>query len=70
MKVFTVTRDGLVPFGRNWPRLIHEGNWSTLAGPFVNVVTSIGLVGLLSTGLLLWARKKLRRRPVRVLATA
>ena len=70
MKVFGVTRDGLVPAGRNWPRLIHEGNWSGLAGPLINVVTSIGLVGLLGTGLVLWARRKLRRKPARVLAAA
>ncbi len=65
MRVFSVTRDGLVPFGRNWPRLIHEGNWSGLVAPMLNVVTSVALVILLSTGLWLWGRRQLRKRQPR-----
>ena len=26
-KIYTVTRDGTVAMPRNWPRLLHEGNW-------------------------------------------
>lgn len=63
MRLFTVTASGLQATPRNWPRLIHEGNWSGYLSVFVNVVTSLGLVILISTGLLLWARRKLRRRP-------
>jgi uncharacterized iron-regulated membrane protein len=65
MRVFSVTRDGLVPFGRNWPRLIHEGNWSGLVAPMLNVITSVALVTLLSTGLWLWVRRQIRRRQPR-----
>ncbi|MBW7949385.1 MAG: PepSY domain-containing protein [Pseudorhodoplanes sp.] len=63
MRLFTVTASGLQVTPRNWPRLIHEGNWHGYLSVFVNVVTSVGLVILISTGLLLWARRKLRRRP-------
>jgi len=61
LRAYTVTGDGMVALPRNWPRLIHEGNWSALiAGP-LNVVTSVVLLGLLTTGLLIWGRRKLRR---------
>ncbi|MFA6265826.1 MAG: PepSY-associated TM helix domain-containing protein [Pseudolabrys sp.] len=62
MRVFAVTRDGLKPFERNWPRLLHEGNWSGFIAPVLNIVTSVALVVLLTTGVWLWARRKLRRR--------
>ncbi|MCZ7642314.1 MAG: PepSY domain-containing protein [Pseudorhodoplanes sp.] len=65
MRLFTVTATGLQPGPRNWPRLIHEGNWSGYLSVFVNVVTSIGLMLLITTGLVLWARRKCRRRPSR-----
>lgn len=65
MRVFTVTRDGLRPAARNWPRLLHEGNWSGHLAPALNVLTSAALVLLLSTDLWMWARRKLRRRPAR-----
>ncbi len=65
MRVFTVTRDGLVPVARNWPRLIHEGNWSGLIAPALNVITALALVILLVTGLWIWARRQFRRRQPR-----
>lgn len=65
MRVFSVTRDGLKPFARNWPRLIHEGNWSGIVAPILNVITSIALVILMVTGLWLWGRRKLRKRQPR-----
>ena len=65
MRVVAVARDGLTPFARNWPRLIHEGNWSGLVAPMLNVITSVALVILLSTGLWLWGRRQLRRRQPR-----
>ncbi len=68
MRVFTVTRNGLVPMARNWPRLIHEGNWGGSLSAFVNIVISAAFVLLLSTGLLLWARRKFRRRSARLAA--
>jgi uncharacterized iron-regulated membrane protein len=41
--------------------LIHEGNWSAMIASSLNIITSLALLGLLSTGLLLWTRRKLRR---------
>lgn len=65
MRLFTVTANGLVPTARNWPRLIHEGNWLGLGSAAINIVTSVAFVILLTTGLLLWARRKLRPRKMR-----
>lgn len=62
MRAFAVTRNGLVAASRNWPRLLHEGNWGGKLSVLFNLVTSIALLTLLSTGLLLWARRKFRRR--------
>ncbi|NVO12898.1 MAG: PepSY domain-containing protein [Rhodoplanes sp.] len=67
--VFAVGRDGLVPTARNWPRLIHEGNWAGAWSALVNVVTSVVLLGLLGTGLWIWARRQIRRRRSRVRVT-
>lgn len=61
LRSYAVTGDELVPLPRNWPRLIHEGNWSAMIASSLNVVTSLALLGLLSTGLLLWTRRQLRR---------
>lgn len=65
MRVFTVTQNGLLPAGRNWPRLIHEGNWSRYAAPGINLVISSAFALLLCTGIWMWARRKLRPRPAR-----
>lgn len=61
LRSYAVTGDELVPLPRNWPRLIHEGNWSARIASSLNIVTSLALIGLLSTGLLLWTRRQLRR---------
>lgn len=61
LRAYAVNGDELVALPRNWPRLIHEGNWSAMVASFLNIVTSLALLGLLSTGLLLWTRRKLRR---------
>lgn len=63
LRNYTFTADGLAPLPRNWPRLLHEGNWSTLISGSLNVLISIVLTGLLGTGVVLWARRKFRRRP-------
>lgn len=70
MRVFTVTTDGLVPAARNWPRLIHEGNWGGNLSALVNVVTSLAFVLLLSTGLVVWGRRTFRRRRPRAATPA
>ncbi|MDD1533077.1 MULTISPECIES: PepSY domain-containing protein [unclassified Bradyrhizobium] len=62
LRAYAVTSSGVAPLPRNWPRLIHEGNWSALIAAPLNVVTSIALLILLSTGLLIWARRTLRKR--------
>jgi hypothetical protein len=63
LRAYTFTADGLAPLPRNWPRLLHEGNWSALVSGTLNVIVSVVLAGLLITGVLLWSRRKLRRRP-------
>lgn len=64
LRAYAVTSSQVTPLPRNWPRLIHEGNWSALIASPLNVVTSIALLTLLSTGLLIWARRTFRtRRP-------
>jgi uncharacterized iron-regulated membrane protein len=68
MRVFTVTREGLAPGPRNWPRLIHEGNWGGTLSALINVVISAAFVLLMSTGLWLWVRRKFRRRSPRLAA--
>lgn len=65
MRVFAVSRIGLVPAARNWPRLIHEGNWSAYTAPAVNILISVALVLLFCTGIWMWARRKLRPRTAR-----
>lgn len=66
MRVFSVTRDDLTPTPRNWPRLLHEGNWRGTPSALINVLISAAFVLLMSTGLLIWLRRKLRRRRPRL----
>ncbi|MFO1109869.1 MAG: PepSY domain-containing protein [Bradyrhizobium sp.] len=65
LRAYAVTPDGTSALPRNWPRLIHEGNWSATIGAALNVVTSAVLITLLTTGLLIWAQRQLRRRRTR-----
>jgi uncharacterized iron-regulated membrane protein len=59
---FAVTARGLTPTSRNWPRLIHEGNWGGHLSALLNLLTSLALVGLMGTGLTLWVRRKILRK--------
>lgn len=59
---FVVTKDGLQTPPRNWPRSLHEGNWSPVLAPALNIIVSVVFVGLWLTGLIIWARRKLRMR--------
>lgn len=61
LRAYAINSDGIVALPRNWPRLIHEGNWAAMIASPLNVVTSVVLLGLLSTGVLLWARRRFRR---------
>lgn len=60
LRAYTVTADGLSALPRNWPRLLHEGNWS-LIGSAANVLISIVLLTLLGTGFVIWLQRRLRR---------
>jgi uncharacterized iron-regulated membrane protein len=60
-----ITRTGAEIQLRNWPRAVHEGNWSVL-GAWLNILVSVVFLGLWGTGLYIWARRKLRRRQPRV----
>lgn len=60
-KVYRVSREGTQPTPRNWPRLWHEGNFAGAWSALLNVVTSFALIGLLVTGLAMWAQSRLRR---------
>ena len=59
--VYTVTRENVTPLPSNWPRLIHEGTFGGPTGSIINVITSFALIGLMVTGLLIWAKRKLRK---------
>lgn len=65
LRSYAVTADGVTPLPRNWPRLLHEGNWLAFVSGPLNVVVSVALLGLLGTGLFMWSSRKLRRRPQR-----
>ncbi|WP_027551663.1 PepSY-associated TM helix domain-containing protein [Bradyrhizobium sp. Cp5.3] len=61
LRAYAIGPAGVTALPRNWPRLIHEGNWSAMIASPLNVVISIALLTLLSTGLVIWARRKLRK---------
>lgn len=52
---------GLVPLPRNWPRLLHEGNFAPIWPGLLNALTALALLSLLGTGLFIWARRQIRR---------
>lgn len=60
--VYTVTRAGLRETARNWPRLVHEGNFAGIWSGLMNVAISLALIALLGTGVAIWLRRKLRPR--------
>lgn len=61
-RTYAVTRDGTTQTPRNWPRLWHEGNFAGGWSALMNIVTSFALIGLLVTGVTMWAQATLRRR--------
>ncbi|WP_296576897.1 PepSY domain-containing protein [Phreatobacter sp.] len=61
-RVFAVTREGLVPGPRNWVRLLHEGNFAGMWSALMNVVISTAFVALMATDLVIWARRRFRKR--------
>ncbi len=69
-RVYSVTRDGAVPMPRNLPRLLHEGNFAGAWSALMNVALSMAMMGLLGTGLWIWAKRSLMRRKLRRQRTA
>lgn len=67
LNAFVVGPGGLEPQPRNWPRAIHEGNWSGTLAPALNILVSVVFMGLLGTGLFIWARRTLRQKRRRAL---
>ena len=65
VRSFVASRQGLRTLENNWPRLIHEGNWHGIAGGLLNALTAAAMLGLLGTGLLIWAKRQFRKRPAR-----
>jgi hypothetical protein len=61
-RVYAVTREGTEAVPRNWPRLLHEGNFAGSWSALINIVTSLSMIGLLVTGLWIWLRRRLKRR--------
>jgi uncharacterized iron-regulated membrane protein len=64
-RTYAVTPQGLQPTATNWPRSLHEGNFAGLWSGLMNIVISLAFVGLMATGLVIWARRTFRKRPVR-----
>lgn len=60
-RAYRVTREGTVAAQRNWPRLLHEGNFAGMWSSLINVITSFALIGLLVTGVMIWSKRSLRR---------
>lgn len=69
LRGYSVTPKGLQPLQRNWPRLLHEGNWGGVVGPAANVLTSLALLFLIGSGVTLWITRT-RRRLVRAATQA
>lgn len=68
LRAYGVTAQGTTALPRNWPRLIHEGNWSSVLASVLNLVVSFVFMGLLSTGLIIWWRRTFKRRKKRIRA--
>lgn len=64
--LYAVTTDGVTALQRNWPRLWHEGNFAGAWSAAMNVIISVAMIGLLTTGLWIWLRRTLRKRARRL----
>jgi uncharacterized iron-regulated membrane protein len=64
-RVHVVMPSGLSAAERNWPRLLHEGNWRGFLSAGLNVVTSVALIGLLCSGMYLWGYRQAKHWPKR-----
>lgn len=61
---FIVTDSGVTPLtgGPSLVKQIHEGTWGGAWSGVVNLIVSFALLGLTVTGLVSWARRRLRNR--------
>jgi hypothetical protein len=59
-KVYMVRADSLTSAPRNVPRLMHEGNWAGVWSGLINALACVALAILLTTGLIIWARRAFR----------
>ena len=59
---YVVTREGLKPAPLNWPRSFHEGTFFGIWGGVMNLVLSLAFILLLTSGLIIYARRALRPR--------
>lgn len=69
-RAYRVTSQGLERLPDNWWRLLHEGTWGGVAGSLLNLATCVALLGLLGTGVWIWARRKLAVRRARAARAA
>ena len=60
-RVYAVTREGTAAQPRNWPRLWHEGSFAGAWSAALNLAVSAAMLGLLATGVWLWATRRARR---------
>jgi uncharacterized iron-regulated membrane protein len=67
LRGFRIGSAQLQALPRNWPRVVHEGNWGGVWGPLMNLLTSAVLIGLLVTGLAMWMNRRRRRLRVRTI---
>lgn len=65
-RVLAVTKDGVQPLARNWPRLLHEGTFAGGASASMNIATSLAMLGLLATGGWIWLSRRIRMRARRM----
>lgn len=65
-RVYQISRQGVRLTPTNWPRGLHEGNALGAWTGIMVIVTSLGLVGLMVTGLTIWFRRTFLRKRNRV----
>ena len=61
-QVYQVSIRGVIPASSNWPRALHEGNFAGAWSGLMVLLTSIGMMILMGTGLTLWLRRTFRKR--------
>src|SRR5437764_799501 len=44
LQTYQVSAQGVTELPRNWPRMLHEGNWWSVTGSILNVITSLALM--------------------------